>query len=153
MAGRGPMPTPTATLAERGSWRAKRRTGEPQFDRGRPSCPSWLSAEGKAEWKRVVEQLDNAGVLTTADRATLAAFCDSWADYVLAAGEVAKVVKESGYAEAIRVGLVGAKAKAREALMKASDRFGLSPATRTRVKASDDGDDETPDILKGFKQA
>src|SRR4051812_36960048 len=102
MAGRGPMPTPTATLKNRGSWRAKQRAGEPQFERGLPSCPTWLAAEGKAEWRRIAAQLDGAGLLTTADRAALAALCDAWADYVLAAGEVKKALKADGYAEAIK---------------------------------------------------
>lgn len=147
MAGKGPMPTPTAILERRGSKLAKSRRGEPQFDRGRPSCPSWLTREGKAEWNRVVKQLDNAGVMTEADRAALAAFCDAWSDYVIAAA----AVKEAGkLTEAIRRGLVKAKTAARDALLKASDRFGLNPAARSRVKASDDQNEE-PAGLAAFR--
>lgn len=147
------MPTPTAILEKRGSWLAKTRKGEPQFERGCPACPTWLDAEGKAEWKRLASQLDGAGVVTKPDRAALAAFCDAWADYVRAANEVRKAIAAGGmgYAEAIRQGIVGAKAKAREALLKASDRFGLNPAARARVKASDGGDEDTPEVLRGFK--
>lgn len=152
MAGKGPMPTPTATLARRGSWRANRRPGEPKFERGRPSCPEWLDTEAKAEWRRLVGQLDTAAVLTKADRATLAALCDAWGDYVRAATELVAALKTGTYAQAIAAGLVGAKAKAREALLKATDRFGLSPATRTRIKADAD-DDEKPAGIRAFKLA
>jgi len=116
------------------------------------TCPRWLDPEGKAEWRRIAGQLENAAVLTRPDRAALAAFCDAWGDYVRAAGEVKKALAAGGmgYAEAIRQGIVGAKAKAREALLKASDRFGLNPAARARVKAVDDGGDEEAG-LKAFR--
>ncbi len=156
MAGKGPMRTPTAVLKARGSKLAKHRTGEPKFDRGQPTCPTWLTAEAKAEWRRIIGQLDTAGLMTLADRAALAAYCDAWADYVRAAAELKSALAKDGigYAEAVRQGIVGSKAKAREAMLKAADRFGLSPAVRARVKANDDGDeDATPAILKGFKLA
>ncbi len=63
MGARGPAPTPTKILEARGSWRAKARAGELTFPVERPECPAWLSTEARAEWDRVVERLEGAGVL------------------------------------------------------------------------------------------
>jgi P27 family predicted phage terminase small subunit len=51
---------------------------------GAPAAPTWLSTEAKAEWKRVVPELDELGILARVDRAVLAAYCDAWAKFVLA---------------------------------------------------------------------
>lgn len=134
MGARGPQPTPTETLKARGSWRAKLRAGEVQYERGVPSCPTWLSREAKAEWKRQVVQLDGAGVLQLADRAILAAYCEAWGEL----WELSKGVKKLGYVKAIQRGLLSAKNRAADRLVKLADRFGFSPAARARVKATDE---------------
>lgn len=147
MAGIGPMPTPTATLKQRGSWRAETRKGEPQFTRGCPVPPKSLTGEALAEWNRITAELDHAGLLTTADRSELAAYCDAWADFTQAVEQAKKAVKKVGYLKAI--GVLRYKQTARESLLKAADRFGLNPAVRTRIKVNDEGT-ETP-TLKAFK--
>ncbi len=57
-----------------------------------PACPSWLDREGKAEWKRVVPELDRLGLLSKLDRAVLAAYCDVWSKFV----GLRKVLKDDG---------------------------------------------------------
>ncbi|KAB8167051.1 phage terminase small subunit P27 family [Streptomyces sp. 3MP-14] len=47
-----------------------------------PSAPSWLDREAKAEWRRVVPELDRLGVLATIDRAVLATYCAAWSRFV-----------------------------------------------------------------------
>ncbi len=86
MGKRGPKPTPTPILKARGSWRADGRAdaGGPLFPVEAPVCPAWLGVEAKAEWKRVVKYLLDAGLLAKVNRATLTAYCDAWGRYVVA---------------------------------------------------------------------
>ena len=48
----------------------------------RPSLPRALPEEGKAEWRRVVPQLEEIGLLATIDRGVLIRYCQAWADWV-----------------------------------------------------------------------
>ncbi len=131
MGARGPAPTPTATLEARGSWRAKLRDGEPEFKQGKPSCPKFLPAEAKAEWKRQVRALGDARILTQADRSLLAAYCEAWAEFVAACQESAKM----DFEQSIALGILNAKNKAVDRLLRLAQQFGFSPAARTRIKA------------------
>lgn len=99
----GLKPTPTEILKARGSKYAKERTdaNAPLFPPGSPSCPSGLPREGKAEWRRIVPQLLEAGLLSVANRAALAAYCQAWADWQEAEAKLKKEGKvltaASGY--------------------------------------------------------
>jgi P27 family predicted phage terminase small subunit len=55
---------------------------------GAPAAPTWLSTEAKAEWRRVVPELDELGILARVDRAVLAAYCDAWAKFTMAARQL-----------------------------------------------------------------
>ena len=86
MGQRGPKPKPTALKIFEGNPGQRRlNLHEPKPTPGAPTCPGWLSREAKAEWKRVVPELERLGMLAKIDRAELAAYCQSWAEYVEAA--------------------------------------------------------------------
>ena len=71
---------PTVLKVIEGTARADRAPrNEPKPKKRAPSCPTWLLREAKAEWKRVVKELEPLGVLTGVDRACLAAYCQLWA--------------------------------------------------------------------------
>jgi P27 family predicted phage terminase small subunit len=56
-----------------------------------PKPPSWLSAEAKKEWKRVLEATrKHPGWLQVVDRAALTAYCTHWSVFEAAAKDVAK---------------------------------------------------------------
>ena len=61
----GPKPAPTALkkLAGNPGKRAL-NTREPQPESGAPPCPDWMPAEGRAQWGRVVPELDRLKLLT-----------------------------------------------------------------------------------------
>lgn len=46
-----------------------------------PAPPTTLSKEAKAEWKRIVPELDAKGLLAKVDRGVLSAYCDAWAQW------------------------------------------------------------------------
>lgn len=46
-----------------------------------PNPPTNLSREAKAEWNRIVPELDAKGLLSKVDRGVLSAYCDAWAQW------------------------------------------------------------------------
>jgi phage terminase small subunit len=63
MGERGPLPVPYTRR------RNARRTTGTVVTVARPAMPRSLSPEAKAEWRRVVPELEDIGVLATIDRA------------------------------------------------------------------------------------
>jgi P27 family predicted phage terminase small subunit len=55
-----------------------------------PPKPPFLAGEGAAEWDRIVPELDESGLLTNADRAVLAAYCQAWEELVECTREIRK---------------------------------------------------------------
>ncbi len=86
MGERGPLPKPYA----------RRRNRRPGSGRsilvGRPSMPRDLPEEAKAEWRRIVPELEQAELLTTIDRALLVRYCCAWADWA----EIQGLIQQSG---------------------------------------------------------
>lgn len=83
MGARGPLPQSADVLYLRGNPNHRKPRRTVKAKPGAPGAPTWLSTEAKAEWKRVVPELDELGILSTVDRAVLAAYCDAWAKFVL----------------------------------------------------------------------
>ena len=136
---RGRQPTPTATLKLRGSWRAKTRKGEPAPKSGVPSPPAILDAEAGREWKRVLPQLKHMGLLTTADRAEFALYCQAWSDWCTAV----KAIRQDGAVFTTPKGYVAKNpwvTIANEAWKRCHDaaqQFGFTPASRSRINVGD----------------
>jgi P27 family predicted phage terminase small subunit len=137
MGARGPKPTPKPILEARGSWRSAERSDEPVLPVEVPSCPAWLDAEARAEWKRQAKHLVAMRVITAADRATFAGYCEAWSEFVRLCGEIEKSASHrGGYTRAIATGLVAAKNKSSERFLRFAQQLGLSPSARARVKAA-----------------
>ena len=71
-------------IAERVSRHAARATARPAPPPvpRLPTCPSHLNPAAAAEWRRIAKALQQAGVLTTFDRAALAAYCQAYGRWV-----------------------------------------------------------------------
>jgi hypothetical protein len=54
----------------------------PRFERAATEMPTWLDAEGRDEWKRIVPALDEHGIVKPSDRALLVCFCEAWSRFV-----------------------------------------------------------------------
>jgi P27 family predicted phage terminase small subunit len=107
-----------------------------------PSCPAWLSKPAKAEWRRITRELEAAGRISQLDRALLTAYCEAFAELEGLSAEIAKV---SSPAEAIRLGLVGAKNNAAKRLVTVGRQLGLSPVSRLSLPA---GQKQGPESTK-----
>lgn len=69
-----------------------------KLDPAAPNPPTNLSREAKAEWNRIVPELDAKGLLAKVDRGVLSAYCDAWAQWNRARKELdaGELVVESG---------------------------------------------------------
>jgi P27 family predicted phage terminase small subunit len=128
----------------------------PAFKRIPPKPPTWLSREARAEWRRIVPGLSRLELLKEEDRATLSAYCETWATYV----EAIRDVRETGLTvENVTVYKDGTESRrtvknpaivvAESAAMQLrgfAQEFGLTPSAESKlspVRGSDD-DDENP---------
>lgn len=174
---RGPLPKPAALRLLEGN--AGKRSLDlaagvnPRIEV--PSAPRHLGIEARKEWRRITPLLEELGLISGLDRSALALYCqaagrlaeletafngqvarlvDGGADYADAVYQVSHAVTPSGYAQqSVLVQLIG---KHREQLNRYLMHFGLSPAARGRVQASNyvqptlPGIDPKPEAARGF---
>ncbi len=119
-----------------------------------PSPPDFLSKEALAEWRRVAPQLHDAGVITTLDRAALAAYCQAYGRWKQAESALAAMASSDSH-QALTVQtsngttipnpLVGIANKAKADAMRHAAELGMTPAARSRVEPlPPDNDDDDP---------
>lgn len=143
----GPPKTASATLKARGSWRANDRHDEPEAIAGTPDCPAWLKGEARAEWFRVIPQLQAMKVLSVADKAVIVGYCQQWGKWVQAEKRIAKTKHAIASQEYRRLNITSETAFA--AMLKAAGKLGLSPADRAGVKTIEQQKgNETESFLK-----
>jgi len=113
-----------------------------------PKCPDALSPEAKAEWKRITKHLRVLGLISQIDMAMLTGYCAAWGDYVWAEKRIAALNVEDPTGERGRIWdtpsgykqisvLQQIKNRALDQLKSFAAEFGMSPAARSRVTASD----------------
>ena len=135
---RGRKPVPTALRLVTGN--PGKRPFNPHEPKPRlaiPSCPAHLSPSAKAEWKRLARTLHDLGVISALDRAALAAYCQAYGRWV----EAERKLKETPALLRTPAGYVqpspwlGIANKNLEMMHKFMSELGLSPVSRTRVRA------------------
>jgi P27 family predicted phage terminase small subunit len=103
-----------------------------------------MSAEAKAEWKRVVPELERLKLLKMASRSSLAAYCETWATFVLAQCQIAR----EGLTIDAKQGTlphpaVGIARNASRDLRGWCAEFGLTPSAEGRMPTGEsDGEDD-----------
>ena len=174
---RGPKPTPTVLKLIQGN-PGKRPLNlsdgvNPPIQL--PSPPSWLSKHAVKEWRRIGGELAQLGLVAEIDKASLAVRCQTWGDLCeleLAFAAQKKMVREkmgeadtsvlAAYFVKTPTGFMRESAVHRKIVemrleMDRYDRnFGLNPAARARVQASNyvqpnlPGIDDAPSVPTGF---
>lgn len=144
---RGRKPKPTAVKKLTGNpGKRKLACDEPEFAPGAGAPPAHLDDEAKREWFRIAGELAPAGVLTQADRAALAVYCQVWARWMQAEYELVK----HGYTELSPNGYLMPSPwlaicnKAIEQLRAFASEFGLTPSSRTRIHVAPPVKNEDP---------
>ena len=131
-------PTPTAIKIATGN-PGKRpiNDSEPTPARGHPARPSHVKGEAKKEWDRITDELDQMGLLTTADRPALAMYCITWARWQEAEKEVARmgaIVAAPKTKVPMHNPYLAVANTAAAQCLKLLQEFGLTPAARTKVR-------------------
>ena len=141
MARGGPPPKPThLKLLEGNPGKQKLNLNEPKPRPVAPSCPSWLTAAAKAEWKRLVPELDSLGLLSGLDRGVFAAYCQAWARWREAEellekhGLTYEYTNKAGEVNTVNRPEVVTAHKYLLAMTRAAQEMGFSPASRSRVR-------------------
>lgn len=118
---RGPKPRPS-------------RSG-PHGPAGLPRCPAHLDNVARNEWRRLATPMFEAGVLTLADRAAFAAYCQAYARWVEAENrlrETPMLLKTpSGYVQ--QSPWLSVANKQLELMGRFMAELGLTPVSRTRL--------------------
>lgn len=145
---RGRKPKPIELRVLHGSAAETARAAHPQPRRVLPRCPDFLTGEAEKCWKRLARELYDAGLLTTVDRDALAAYCVAFARWRDAEAQVAKkgpvvVTNKQLDADGTQIGggnpiqnpYLAVANKALEQMSKLMAEFGMTPSSRSRVKA------------------
>jgi P27 family predicted phage terminase small subunit len=146
----GPRPTPTHLKLLRGNpgQRAlNRREPEPTLPARPPAPPNFLKGLAREEWQRIIVELYRLHLVTAVDLAPLAAYCYAYARWRTASDKIEQmsdrdpvmaglIVKtQSGGAAANPLVLIADRA-CRDMVRYASE-FGLTPAARSRISATE----------------
>lgn len=138
----GPSKKPTnLRILEGNPSRRPINEAEPQPEAG-VGCPGWLSKGAKAEWKRIVPVLEACRVLTKADVAIVASYCQAWADYEAITRTLNAMPDKTleGGPHGRRVAPeVSLQKQYFEVILKAGAKLGLSPSDRTGIKVNPSG--------------
>ena len=139
-------PKPTALKLIEGNRGRRPLKREPKPRPVVPKCPAHLNTPAKREWGRVSKVLHKLGLLTEIDRAQLALYCQAWGRWIEAEDALKKhgtIVKAPKTGWPIQSPYLAVANKAMEQMQRALSEFGMSPASRTRVRGADtsSGDD------------
>ena len=108
-----------------------------------PSCPKHVQGEARKEWRRITKELATLELIAKLDRAAVAAYCVQWARWVEAENKL--TVMDDGQAVEPTVfktptgypmqsPWLSISNKALELMHKFLTEFGLTAASRTRLK-------------------
>jgi P27 family predicted phage terminase small subunit len=120
---------------------------EPRFPSdGELSPPDDLDTRAAEEWQRCAPLLRDAGVLTTIDRTALAALCMSYSRWIEAEQHVRRegCVISGSTGSPVMNPYVRVAAQALDQMRALMSDFGMTPSSRSRLKAeslAEDGDD------------
>lgn len=101
-----------------------------------PRCPPHLSEIARKEWRRLAAPLHQVGVLTLADRAALAAYCQAYGRWVEAEQKLSEtpmlLKTPSGYAQ--QSPWLTIANKQLELMARFMGELGLTPVARRRLE-------------------
>lgn len=131
---RGRPRKPTAVKKLQGTARKDRTPKREPKPRTGVEAPAVLSKEARAEWDRLAPELERLGLLTIADRAQFAIYCDAVARWTKLTEKLDKLDEmteaqgKAGYRQ--QVAEVALQKSYGEIVSRLAGRFGLDPSAR-----------------------
>ncbi len=153
MPGRRPKPTALKVLEGNPGKRTLNKL-EPK-PTGIPTCPAHLTKEAKKEWKRISKELIRVGLLSSVDRAALAAYCAAysrWIDAEIGLQKSASLIVKSPSGQPIQNPFVGIINSATDQMRKFLTEFGMTPASRSRLQVTPASDAPASDWDELFSE-
>lgn len=106
-----------------------------------PSAPKHLSAQAKAEWRRVMPQLIARRIITQGDLAGVEAYCVAAG----AARQIAEAMTTTGGLPDLKLG--GLQIRYMQTARQLAAEYGLTPTSRARLSAAKSDEDDAPNPL------
>jgi P27 family predicted phage terminase small subunit len=146
-AGRKPLPT-SVKLARGNPGKRKLNTDVEALFSGKPVMPPWIPKDAKAEWKRIVAELEGLNILKSTDQAVLAAYTVAYGRWKSAEAIIDKEGQTVQEPITNKAGdVVGYKTRRHPATLIAKDErasmqrlassFGFDPSSRSRVQMTE----------------
>ena len=101
-----------------------------------PVMPTGMTATARAEWRRIVPELMQAGVLTRLDASVVRLYCEAFADYM----DAGKTIRKEGKSYKQENGMmrphpaVAQRNAAERRMTGLLDKLGMTPLARTRIR-------------------
>lgn len=122
---------------------------------GLPRCPPHLSELARKEWRRLARPLFEAGILTLADRAAFAAYCQAWGKWAEAEAKLREgpilIRTPSGYVQ--QTPWISIANKQVELMGRYMSELGITPTSRSRLAGALTPDGSDGPVLKVLFQA
>lgn len=144
----------TEALRLAGSERLKFRADEPQFQ-GTPRKPEWLSPYAAEVWDRVVPDLIEQGITKRVDQDSIAAYCEACANNRSATEQIARegLTFITSKGDVKKHPAATAQKEAMTVIARFAAEFGMTGASRSKVKADKPKDDAGKARFFGGEQA
>lgn len=118
--------------------------GSPNAPVAIPAPPAHLAGEAMAEWHRITAELVRLGLVSQIDMVALALYCSAWGEFAHAQQHIAElngelIVRHPNGFQGPSPWLA-IRDKAAERCRRMLTEFGLSPSSRSRVKAASQGE-------------
>lgn len=146
MRGRKRLPTKLHLLRGNAGKRALPK-GEPEPKAVLPPPPPHLDEEAVRQWNELGKKLEPLGLVTEIDVGQLAIYCAAWSRWVQAEEMLKRfgvvvIAPKSGWP--VRSPYLDIANTAMAQMQRALAEFGMSPASRSRVKSGAPAKDEDP---------
>lgn len=137
-------PKPTALKIKQGNLGGRRLNHhEPQPEKEIPTMPSFVAENEYAirEWNYITPRLFELGLLTTIDKAAIAAYCMAYARWAQAEEKAVgqHMVVKSTKGTAMTNPLIRASRDAMDQVLAIVREFGMTPVSRTRLQVDPEG--------------
>lgn len=112
-------------------------------------CPDVLTDAAREEWKRLCEDMRAKGVLTPWDRGAMAAYCQSYADWLEAQAKVntiGQVVKAPRTGVPMQNPYLSIARGAKADMLQVAAELGLTPVARARLGAAEETAQSAADV-------